>query len=550
MGKSSTKWVRNPAILVGAMPLLVTTICQNTRADNWLNTAGGSWTNGANWSTGAPPADGANSVYDYANFSLGSTTGYTVLNVSNVAGIQVQGDQPTLSFTGALNTVSGGIAIINVTSVAGQTSSLTMLNADFSIHFSDAVSVGGTGGTSNLTMVGCTINGSEGGSYIGGGAGSVVNYNQVGGTLSSYDETGIYFGSGAGTVNAIINGGIVSGEYYGVTIGSAGHVNMNVTSGGAVVSQSNFVSIGTGSGTANVTVNHASIDGDYNFIGATQAGLPNVLPVPATGGGTGVVSLNNAASLEGYSIIIGASQGNGTLTVSQSTCSANLVAIGDKGTGVATFSNGSALNLSTGICYVGGSGGTGTLSLSGSGTTCNLGFLDVGTDGTANGTGVVELDHSAVLAAPDFTDGGQLYHGTIDVSATGTLKVFSGAVAAAGILTEVPGSTLEIGLDGASDSANGQIDVTSTATFAGTLDVVFENDFQPAVGEQFQLFSLVNETGHFSTLNLPAGYTYDLSQLYTSGLITVTSVPEPVNAAAVVVMMAALGRRNQRTSGP
>jgi len=63
------------------------------------------------------------------------------------------------------------------------------------------------------------------------------------------------------------------------------------------------------------------------------------------------------------------------------------------------------------------------------------------------------------------------------------------------------------------------------------------NSFQPQLGQSFNLFDFNNtlDTGVFSSVSLAPGdtldfdYTFDFSQLYNTGVITV--VPEPTSVA-------------------
>ena len=64
---------------------------------------------------------------------------------------------------------------------------------------------------------------------------------------------------------------------------------------------------------------------------------------------------------------------------------------------------------------------------------------------------------------------------------------------------------------------NGEFISSASDTLAGTLDVVLENGFQPTIGETFQLLSFTTESGQFSSLDFPPGYTFDTSALYTQG---------------------------------
>ncbi|HVU86080.1 MAG TPA: dockerin type I domain-containing protein [Pirellulales bacterium] len=80
-----------------------------------------------------------------------------------------------------------------------------------------------------------------------------------------------------------------------------------------------------------------------------------------------------------------------------------------------------------------------------------------------------------------------------------------------------------------------QIGVAGQLTFNGALQLVLQN-FTPTIGESFHLFSWGSEAGSFSQLllpGLPAGESWNASQLYTQGTIIVTLTGD-VNGDGIV----------------
>ena len=77
-------------------------------------------------------------------------------------------------------------------------------------------------------------------------------------------------------------------------------------------------------------------------------------------------------------------------------------------------------------------------------------------------------------------------------------------------------------------------------TLGGTLELMFATDVDVAsqVGRTFDVFDWtgVNPTGQFQ---FASPYAWDLSNLYTTGEVTLTAVPEP--ATLVLLMFAAAG---------
>ncbi len=66
----------------------------------------------------------------------------------------------------------------------------------------------------------------------------------------------------------------------------------------------------------------------------------------------------------------------------------------------------------------------------------------------------------------------------------------------------------------------------------GVLDIKFTNGFVPAYGDSFDLFDFDSISGGFTTIitpSLPGDLSFDLSNIYTNGVVTV--VPEPASIA-------------------
>lgn len=85
--------------------------------------------------------------------------------------------------------------------------------------------------------------------------------------------------------------------------------------------------------------------------------------------------------------------------------------------------------------------------------------------------------------------------------------------------------------------------VSGLLTFGGELIIEFLGDFTANLGDSFDLFDWGTSTGDFSSLDLPElgeGLTWDVSQIYTTGTLSVTAIPEPSTYAAFAGV-AALG---------
>jgi hypothetical protein len=146
---------------------------------------------------------------------------------------------------------------------------------------------------------------------------------------------------------------------------------------------------------------------------------------------------------------------------------------------------------------------------------------------SADEGGNVFIQTGSILSV---TNGGMIQTsgpGTLTNAAGGTVKLLSGGRASVAGYSQVAGSHLNIGLGGAAALDCGKLIDNAAATFAGTLDVTLQNSFAPTANQSFDLFDFTSETGSFATINLPAvgaGGSWDLSNLYTTGVIKLTAL--------------------------
>ena len=84
------------------------------------------------------------------------------------------------------------------------------------------------------------------------------------------------------------------------------------------------------------------------------------------------------------------------------------------------------------------------------------------------------------------------------------------------------------------------------------LDIKLINGFVPHAGDHFALFSYAQApVGNFEDFNLPAlgaGLNWDVSQLHSTGLLSVTAVPEPQTWALWMVGLGGLVVRRRWAS--
>ncbi|MEX0611546.1 MAG: hypothetical protein WD229_05470, partial [Pirellulales bacterium] len=92
-----------------------------------------------------------------------------------------------------------------------------------------------------------------------------------------------------------------------------------------------------------------------------------------------------------------------------------------------------------------------------------------------------------------------------------------------------------------------QLAVTGTVTLAGELELVLVDQFEPRLGNNFDVLAFGNIQGRFDRLVLPpldARLAWNRSELYTLGRLSIISVPEPATAALAVLAAVMVGLRS------
>ena len=114
--------------------------------------------------------------------------------------------------------------------------------------------------------------------------------------------------------------------------------------------------------------------------------------------------------------------------------------------------------------------------------------------------------------------------------------------------------TMELG-GLAAGSQHDRIDFSGSVRFEETsfLQISLINGFTPHAGDQFSLFSYTQApVGNFEDFYLPTlaqGLTWDVSQVHTTGLLSVSGVPEPQTWALWLAGLAGLGAPGRRRAG-
>lgn len=368
-------------------------------------------------------------------------------------------------------------------------------------------------------------------SFTWSGGGSDANFStgaNWGGTAPTAGTTNDFTFAGSQNTSPIVGNSTYIASSFTFASDAA---SFNVTP--ATFSTSSYRFQVIASGPVTITQNSAS----DQSISATlfQSGNSNIAPITIAGSGAGSLTLGslrfgfNATNSNVLNIqrnvdigqITRSATGNGTLEFSVAP-SARAVVTGPIAGSTTSDSTTFALQKT----------GLGTLVLSGinrnSGTTTvSAGTLLINSDQTT-ATGNVSVANGATIGGT----------GTIGGATTisGSLEAGDGGV---GLLSFANGLTLNSGADSVFD-INGltrgtefdAINVIGALVYSGTLTLDF--GFTATVGQEFDLFNATSHSGNFSSVNfLDAGYggTFD----YDTGILTLTSVPEPATAAMCVL---------------
>jgi autotransporter-associated beta strand protein len=124
-------------------------------------------------------------------------------------------------------------------------------------------------------------------------------------------------------------------------------------------------------------------------------------------------------------------------------------------------------------------------------------------------------------------------------SISGTTTLVAGvSLIANSFSLQGPGGGLGLQLAGQTPALNSKLQVSGAVNLAGALTVSLVNNFQPRLGDSFDLMDWGSLSGTFSTLSLPtlSGLAWDTTRLYTSGVISVVSngIPGDYNRNGVV----------------
>jgi autotransporter-associated beta strand protein len=344
---------------------------------------------------------------------------------------------------------------------------------------------------------------------------------------------------------AVQSSGVLTVAAGSLTLGDASIVNgftsagpVTVSGGTLTLKSLNFINLPTvtlAGGTLNVPNGYAIP------LGAVLQGTGGVTGRVATANGSTIIAsgnltLGDSAHPAGVNLDGELYTNNNTVTLQDSN-QAVLGSITDIGTatldGALVATNGAVLNFGRNLVGRGQVQSNNTLADA------------VIVNGDANGD---------ALATPLVFTGYVKGVGTFNnVAFSGTFSPgLSPALLTVGNTVLLPSNVLDIEIGGL--SRGGQFDAfdvlpSSTMMFDGTFKVSLINAFNPALGDQFDIFNGTT-TGVFSSFNLPAlnaGLSWDTSLLYTQGIIqVVTNIPEPATLVPMGLLVGAALLKRRR----
>ncbi len=372
---------------------------------------------------------------------------------------------------------------------------------------------------------------------IFGGAQGV--WNQSAGAVNVNQE--IWIGQGDNTAFGTINlsGGTITNTSW-LAVGREGaHGTLNISGGTFVKTGGGNISIAHNGGASGDVV----ISGTGTFICASGETWVGENAAPGTwtmNGGTailGTVHLAQNADATGVMTLNGGSLTATEISTGNNTATQRELDL-NGGTIVAGADNSNFIHdLSAANVQNGGV----TINSAGFTVSVNQALLNAGSGGlTKIGAGTVYLNGANTYTGTTLVSAGTLggtgiIAGPVTVSATGTLA----PGASVGTLTvnnnvTLGGTTLmEVSRNGGVPTSD-LLSVSGNLAYGGTLTVVVNSTNALAYNDTFNLFDWGTRNGTFTTINLPAGYFWDTSQLNVNGTIRVTGVTPPkVNPARV-----------------
>ena len=432
------------------------------------------------------------------NGSSGNTIGGATATPGTGAGNVISGNANngvTLEGGATGNILLGNIIGLNSTGTASVDNGSSTIGDGVDVGDGSSNTIGGTAAADRNIISGNYLRGFE----IDTGTGNLVEGNYVG-----TDITG-----SVGLGNGLIPG------YAGFYITAPGN-----TIGGTVAGSGNVISA---NGTYGIRIQNSSASGNLiagNEIGTNAAGtaaLPNAiygvfidLAIDNTIGGTVVAAANLVSGNRNDGINIDDGSGNLVEGNEIGTNATGTGALANSGNGL-TLDGGASSNTIGGATSAAAnliSGNTGYgIQADAATTTGNVltnNWVGTGAGGSGsllNGSGALEITNGANVLAQGHFAGNVVNQGTLGVwNAPGSIVI-------SGNYTQSSGATLDIDLGGTSPAQVDHLEVSGTATLAGTLDIALVDGFSISPLNEFQAVSYGAVSGAFATYQYPSGVT-------------------------------------------
>jgi T5SS/PEP-CTERM-associated repeat protein len=464
---------------------------------------------------GSVSVDGVGSSWNAISISLNGALHITS-GGSVTASYAHEAGHITVDGTGStLNTAENTVEYVTVTN-GGQ------VNDNYDNHQRADISVSGAGSKWTSGAGGFSISFKEHFSVLGGGqlvaqstylgsdSGNHSSMINVDGSNSTWTSQDMYVGDGEEAIMQVTNGGNVSALSAVLGVNAPGTEDINDEGGiGTIVvdgATSKFTANGGievgqyGTGTLTVSAGGNVSDADGR-IGGELMSIGN-----ASVGGSGSTWTNSGSLHVGQA-------GTGSLNVTNGgKVSSATGFVGDVagGSGSVTIDGANSIWTLTGDLRV-GDAGTATLTVKNGGSVSTTGNVIVSAHGTFGGDSTVTavMVQNGGMVSPGNSPGVLHVQGDYSQTADGKLEI------------QLNGTTLGTGYD--------QLVVSGNMALNGALDITF--GYTPHAGDSFDILDWGTRGGAFAAFNFPtlAGLRFDISQLYTTGVLTLlTKLPPGV----------------------
>jgi hypothetical protein len=415
------------------------------------NTGTVTWTGDGNLQTGNAAAINNNGTWDMQNNQAITPNFGTMSTFTNSGTLRKSAGITTSAISILFN--NNNNAIIDVQTGIVVLSSGTSTGGNYSVATNALLDLTG-GGTQNIT-----------GTYTGSGSG-VIEFSA--GTINVLDAGATFNFSPA----LQWTGGTLTREPVDTaTLTNSGTLLITGNQNDKVINGAIFITTGTTTWT-----------GTRNIQTGNAAQITN----------SGTWDIQNAQALSHNFGTVSTFTNTSTATVTKAVAGTTFIGI--------TFNNNGTVNVASGVLQVGGGGtDTGafngitgsTLQFSGGTHTLNTGTA-LPSAGRTQVTGG-EIDIRDVVAVQDFG----LLNGTLRITSTGIFNV-------GGIYNQTTNGSLVIEIGGTTAGAGyGQLNVTGTASLAGSFTAVLVNDFAPSIGDSYAVITYGSRNGLFNNVFLP-----------------------------------------------